>query len=45
MVIPVSDNLDMQNLELVIRREKDVEIHPLDPVRFVPLMGRYAWRA
>lgn len=44
MVIPVSDNLDMQNLELVIRREKDVEIHPLDPVRFVPLLGRYAWR-
>jgi len=43
MLIPVGDELN-QNLLLVIRREKDIETRPIDSVRFVPLIGRYAWR-
>jgi protein-L-isoaspartate(D-aspartate) O-methyltransferase len=44
MVIPVGDELS-QSLELVIRRNSDVERHPVEAVRFVPLRGRYAWRS
>lgn len=43
MVIPVGSQ-DAQNLLLVVRREKDIETHSADSVRFVPLLGRYAWR-
>jgi|SRR5581483_3158061 len=44
MAIPVGDERS-QNLLLVVRREKDIETHSVDAVRFVPLLGRYAWRA
>ncbi len=43
MVIPIGDELS-QSLQLVTRREKDIEVRVLDQVRFVPLLGRYAWR-
>lgn len=43
LVIPVGDELS-QNLLLVVRREKDIETHSIEPVRFVLLVGRYAWR-
>lgn len=44
MVIPIGDETS-QSLRLVTRREKDIEAVVLDAVRFVPLTGRYAWRA
>jgi protein-L-isoaspartate(D-aspartate) O-methyltransferase len=43
LVIPVGDEYN-QNLLVVLRREKDVETRPVEAVRFVPLVGRYAWR-
>lgn len=43
MVIPVGDELS-QNLLQVTRREKDIVTRVVEGVRFVPLLGRYAWR-
>jgi protein-L-isoaspartate(D-aspartate) O-methyltransferase len=43
MVIPVGDE-QSQQLMLVTRRAKDIETRVLEAVRFVPLLGRYAWR-
>lgn len=44
LVIPVGDE-SSQNLLLVIRRAKDIETRSIEAVQFVPLIGRYAWRA
>jgi protein-L-isoaspartate(D-aspartate) O-methyltransferase len=43
LVIPVGDEYS-QNLLVVRRRTRDVETHSMEAVRFVPLLGRYAWR-
>jgi len=43
LVIPVGDEYN-QSLMVVKRRAKDVETTAIDAVRFVPLLGRYAWR-
>lgn len=43
LVIPVGDEAS-QMILVVTRRAKDIETRILEPVRFVPLVGRYAWR-
>jgi protein-L-isoaspartate(D-aspartate) O-methyltransferase len=43
LVIPVGDEVS-QNLLVVTRRAKDIETKSIEAVRFVPLLGRYAWR-
>lgn len=43
LVIPVGDEYN-QSLLVVRRRPKDVETWATEAVRFVPLLGRYAWR-
>lgn len=43
LVIPVGDETS-QMILVVTRRAKDIETRILEPVRFVPLVGRYAWR-
>ena len=43
LIIPVGDEFS-QSLLLVKRRTTDIETHPIEAVRFVPLIGRYAWR-
>jgi protein-L-isoaspartate(D-aspartate) O-methyltransferase len=43
LVIPVGDEY-AQQLLLVTRRAKDIETKAFEAVRFVPLLGRYAWR-
>lgn len=43
LVIPVGDELS-QTILVATRRAKDIETRILDTVRFVPLIGRYAWR-
>lgn len=43
LVIPVGDEIS-QMILVATRRAKDIETRILEPVRFVPLVGRYAWR-
>jgi protein-L-isoaspartate(D-aspartate) O-methyltransferase len=43
LVIPVGDEYS-QSLLRVRKRTKDIETHAIEAVRFVPLLGRYAWR-
>ena len=43
LIIPVGDEFS-QSLLLVKRRVTDIETYPIEAVRFVPLIGRYAWR-
>lgn len=43
LVIPVGDEYS-QSLLVVRRRVKDIETRATEAVRFVPLLGRYAWR-
>lgn len=43
LVIPVGDETS-QMILVATRRAKDIETRILEPVRFVPLVGRYAWR-
>ncbi|HET7713076.1 MAG TPA: protein-L-isoaspartate(D-aspartate) O-methyltransferase [Patescibacteria group bacterium] len=43
LVIPVGDELS-QTILVATRRAKDIETHVTESVRFVPLVGRYAWR-
>lgn len=43
LVIPVGDEVS-QMILVATRRAKDIETRILEPVRFVPLVGRYAWR-
>lgn len=43
LVIPVGDEYS-QSLLVVRRRAKDIETRATEAVRFVPLLGRYAWR-
>lgn len=43
LVIPVGDEVS-QMILVATRRAKDIETRILEPVSFVPLVGRYAWR-
>ena len=42
LLIPIG-NMEEQVLYLGIKRGEDMEMHEIAPVRFVPLLGRYAW--
>jgi protein-L-isoaspartate(D-aspartate) O-methyltransferase len=42
LLIPIG-NMEEQVLYLGIKRGEDLEMHEIAPVRFVPLLGKYAW--
>jgi protein-L-isoaspartate(D-aspartate) O-methyltransferase len=43
MVIPVGAQPRSQELKVVIKRKNKLEIENIEPVLFVPLIGKYSW--
>lgn len=44
IVIPVGKNIEDQVLMYGIKRGGKIKIREIEPVRFVPLVGKYGWR-
>lgn len=43
LVIPIGEQIDMQKLTVGVKKNTNLKLEEIEPVRFVPLVGRYGW--
>lgn len=44
LVIPAGEDTSSQSLKLVIKKKQGIKVEEIEPVKFVPLIGKYGWK-
>jgi len=43
LVIPIGEEIDLQELFVGVKKNNNLALEDIEPVRFVPLVGKYGW--